>query len=70
MSHITTINVELRELTALKAACAELGAAFIDNKTTYKWYGECVGDYPLPKGIAADQLGAWQRKYGYSIFKT
>jgi len=30
---------------------------FIRDKCTYNWYGRHVGDYPLPKGIARDQLG-------------
>jgi hypothetical protein len=40
MSHVTTINIEIRDLEALQAACAELGASFIENQTTYKWYGQ------------------------------
>jgi hypothetical protein len=39
MSHITTIDIEIKDLTALDAACAELGGKLIRNKTSYNWYG-------------------------------
>lgn len=57
MSHVTTIDIEIRDLDALKAAVREFGAEFIEGKTTYNWYGRSVGDYPLPKGMTAEQLG-------------
>lgn len=57
MSHITTIAIEISDLDALKASVKELGAEFIEGKTTYEWYGRSVGDYPLPKGMTKEQLG-------------
>ena len=57
MSHITTIKTEIRDLDALKGACAECGVAFIEGQTTYQWFGESVGDYPLPEGVTKEQLG-------------
>lgn len=30
---------------------------FLEGKTTYKWYGRHVGDYPLPEGIKKEDLG-------------
>jgi hypothetical protein len=57
MSHITTIQTEIRDLDALKEACAELGVQFIEGQTTYQWYGAHMGDYPLPPDINREQLG-------------
>ena len=57
MSHVATIKTELRDLDALKSACAELGVQFVEGQTTYQWYGAHVGDYPLPPGISREQLG-------------
>jgi hypothetical protein len=57
MSHVTSIDIEIRDLDALESAVGELGAAFIHGRTTYNWYGRHVGDYPLPAGFTQDQLG-------------
>jgi hypothetical protein len=57
MSHITTIKTEIRDLDALKCACTECGAVFVEGQTRYRWFGESVGDYPLPEGITKEQLG-------------
>lgn len=57
MSHVTTIAIEIRDLDALEAAARELGATLVRDQKTYTWYGQHVGDYPLPKGITKEQLG-------------
>lgn len=57
MSHVVTINMELTDLESLKAACKAMGLEFVDGQTTYKWFGQSVGDYPLPEGFAAEDLG-------------
>jgi hypothetical protein len=57
MSHITTIKTEIRDLDALRSACTECGAVFVEGQTTYQWFGESVGDYPLPEGITKEKLG-------------
>lgn len=57
MSHVVTIATEIRDLQAVKAACKRLGWEFLEGQTTYKWYGESVGDYPLPTGFTAADLG-------------
>ena len=45
MSHVSTINVEIRDLEALKEACKVLGLEFKEGQKTYKWFGRHVGDY-------------------------
>ena len=57
MSHIASIDIIITDLKALQAAARELGAVWIEGKKTYTWYGESVGDYPLPAGMTVDQLG-------------
>ncbi len=64
MSHIVKIATEIRDVEAIKLACAELGLVFKENQKTYKWWGESVGDYPLPEGITKDELGTCEHAIG------
>ena len=58
MSHVTQIRtVPIKDLNALEAAVAQLGGTLNRTKKTYNWYGRSVGDYPLPKGMTAADLG-------------
>jgi hypothetical protein len=57
MSHISRIELEIKDLQSLKEACKRLGFEFCDNQQSYQWYGHWVGDSPLPEGITEDQLG-------------
>jgi hypothetical protein len=57
MSHVATVSVVITDLNALKLAVAELGGQFVEGQKTYQWYGESVGDYPLPKGMTEEDLG-------------
>ncbi len=45
MSHVTAINIEIKDLEALKAACDELGLSFRLGQTTWKWFGTWMDDY-------------------------
>lgn len=57
MSHIESVSVVITDLNALKAACTRLGVEFLENKKEYNWFGRSVGDYPLPAGFTAEELG-------------
>lgn len=57
MSHVAKIEVEIKDFAALKAGCARLGCTFVEGQTSYAWFGQHVGDYPLPEGFAASDLG-------------
>jgi hypothetical protein len=69
MSHLTTVKTEIRDLAALKDACAELGFEFRENQTCYKWFGndeayqgtkwfnEYMATYIPPDGMALEDLG-------------
>jgi hypothetical protein len=57
MSHVSNIELHIKSLEALKAACKELGIIFRENRKTYKWYGSWIGDHPLPEGMRMEDLG-------------
>ncbi len=57
MSHVATIEIQIKDLAALKAACKKLGLEFLEGQTTYRWYGRYVGDYPLPEGFDPSDMG-------------
>jgi len=57
MSHCVMIETKLTDLEAVKLACKELGFEFRENQKTYAWWGSSVGDYPLPVGFTAEELG-------------
>jgi len=56
MSHVVHSEVLIKDIEALRSAVAALDCAMVAKKT-YNWYGQHVGDYPMPKGMTADQLG-------------
>lgn len=57
MSHVATVDLEIRDLDALGEAVQRLGGQLARGQQTYRWYGEHVGDYPLPAGFAEEDLG-------------
>ena len=57
MSHVATVDLEIKSLDDLDAACRRLGLELVRGQETYHWYGRSVGDYPLPQGFTADDLG-------------
>ncbi len=57
MSHVSEIDVVVKSLDALKAACQRMGFQFVEGQKTYAWYGHWVGDYPLPKNTTVADLG-------------
>src|SRR4051812_32472193 len=57
MSHVATVDVEIKDLDALDAACKKLGLELVRGQTTFRWYGQHVGDYPLPAGFTGADLG-------------
>lgn len=57
MSHVTTIELSIEDLDALKDACKMLGLEFVVGQKTFKWFGQHVGDYPLPAGFSRQDMG-------------
>lgn len=57
MSHVATIDLEVKDLDALEQAAKRLGLELVRGQQTYAWFGTSVGDYPLPEGFTAEDLG-------------
>lgn len=57
MSHIAKIELEVRDLGVLKAACSRLGLSFVQGQRQHRWFGRFVGDSPLPVGVSRSELG-------------
>ena len=57
MSHVATLEVHIKDLEALKAACKTLELEFVEGQQTFRWFGRHVGDYPLPEGFTAEDMG-------------
>ena len=62
MSHVSCIDVEIKDLAALKQVAKELGLEFVEGQKTYKWYGQWVKDYnandaAYKHGIAPENYG-------------
>lgn len=66
MSHITLKEAETRDqqvtdLAAFERACKRCGLEFRRGQTTYRTWkthaGRLVGDWPLPQGYTADEIG-------------
>lgn len=59
MSHVTSIELNISDLSCLEAAAKELGMELVE-KSTFVWYGRHVGDYPLPEGFTKEDMGKCQ----------
>ena len=57
MSHVATIDIQVTDLDALDKACTRLGLELVRGQTAYRWWGSSEGDYPLPEGFTAEDLG-------------
>ncbi len=57
MSHVITVEMEILDLDALAAAAQDIGMELVRGQKTYKWWGHSVGDYPIPTGFTAKDLG-------------
>jgi len=58
MSHVTTIDAkEFYDILSLKRMCENQGWEFIEGKETFAWFGRHVGDFPIPEGFEAKDMG-------------
>jgi len=51
MSHISKIELEVKDLSILGQACTKMGLQLVKNQKTYKWYGneaECDHAIKIP----------------------
>jgi len=62
MSHISKIELEVKDLGILGQACSELGLELIKNRKIFRWYGKeapCKHAIKVPE--AAYEIGVIQR---------
>lgn len=57
MSHVARIDMEIKDLECLKKAAESLGLKFVEGQTSYRWFNQHVGDYPLPENFKVSDLG-------------
>ena len=63
MSHIVTIEPELYDPAAIRAACKRVGWELVEGRQTFRWYGRYVGDYRVWEKRLRD-LGIEPEDYG------
>lgn len=59
MSHVDNISTHMEEfdLEVAKALCKRKGWQFLEGQKTFAWWGVSEGDYPIPAGFTAEDLG-------------
>lgn len=57
MSHLVKIELEINDLSVLKKTCQRLGLKFMQDQKQYTWFGQWVGDSPMPEGVKLEDLG-------------
>ena len=57
MSHVVSLEIEIKDLDALFQAAQNLGMEVKLNQKTYRWFGKHVGDYPIPEGFTKADMG-------------
>lgn len=58
MSHVVTMELEVKNLEALKRCCQNVpGATFHEGRTDYRWVGTWVDDSPVPRNLFATEEG-------------
>lgn len=68
MSHITTIDIEIKDLDALDAACKRCGLELHRGKESFKWWGHrdkrCSHAIGVPGNAEAYEIGVVKREQG------
>ena len=68
MSHITRIELEIRDLETLERACARLGLELIKGQKTFKWYGrEEVCEHAIRVSGADYEIGVTKAGSVYEL---
>lgn len=52
MSHVASVECEVRDLAALSAACVLLGLEFVEHQKTHRWFGRWLNDWRDPAQAA------------------
>lgn len=68
MSHISKIELEVKDLGVLGQACTRLGLSLIKGQKTYRWYGqEAQCDHCIRVPGASYEIGVISRNGSYEL---
>lgn len=68
MSHISTIQIEIKSLEDLKGACERLGLVFKENQKTFIWYsGQSSCDHAIAIPDARYEIGVIHKDGKYEL---
>ena len=68
MSHISKIELEVRDLGILGQACSRLGLELFKNRKTFKWYGqEAPCDHSVKVPGADYEIGVINKGGSYEL---
>jgi hypothetical protein len=68
MSHISRIELEVKDLAVLSQACTRLGMEFIRGQKQFKWYGKDAPCDHVIKVPGADyEIGVVKEKHRYAL---
>lgn len=69
LSHLSRIEVEIKDLQALKMACERMKLTFLTNQTTFKMWGSVPGkcDHAIRVPGAQYEVGVVKNKTGYEL---
>jgi hypothetical protein len=68
VSHLSKIELEIKDLEDLKRACHRLGIEFLHNQKTFRWYGgtkECESAIRVPG--ATYEIGVVREGNAYGL---
>lgn len=68
MSHISTIELEIRDLDTLERACGFMGLQLVRNRKRFRWYqGEGFCDHVIEVPGAEYDIGVVSSGSGYGL---
>ena len=68
MSHISKIELEVKDLAVLSQACARLGLTLIRGRKQFKWYGkDAPCDHVIKVPEANYEIGVVKEKHRYEL---
>ncbi len=68
MSHLSKIELEVKDLDSLAKACEQIGLKFVRNKKSFKWfYGEEKCDHVIEVPGAEFEIGVAMKDGKYEL---
>ena len=68
MSHISKIELEVKDLVMLSQACASLGLTLIRDRNQFRWYGkDAPCDHVIKVPGAMYEIGVVRQKGSYEL---